>query len=205
MKNYTYTMFIELLCCLIVVLILKSINIPVTAQNSVVTKKISIASNGMPGNKNTYSPSVSDDGRYIAFISAATNLVPDDTNNALDIFIHDQQTGETIRASVASNGTQANESSFGYYATALSADGRFVAFASTASNLVDDDTNQVNDIFVHDRQERKTTRVSVASDGSQGNANSYEPSISADGRVVAFVSSSTNLVINDTNNSTFAA
>src|SRR5439155_1259062 len=105
----------------------------------------------------------------------------------------------TVRVSVASDGTEGNDVSLG---SALSADGRFVAFDSAATYLVAGDTNGESDVFVHDRQTGITERVSVASDGTQGNkANSY-PALSADGRFVAFDSDATNLVAGDTNGTT---
>ena len=81
-----------------------------------------------------------------------------DTNGAIDVFVHDRQTGQTTRVSVASDGTQGNDHSF---VSSLSADGRYVAFTSLASNLVAGDTNGTSDAFVHDRQTGQTTRVSV--------------------------------------------
>ena len=112
------------------------------------------------------------------------------------VFVHDRQTGATIRVSVATGGGQAAGRS---QRPSISADGRYVAFASSASNLVSGDTNNYPDIFVHDRQTGQTTRVSVASDGTQANGHSYDPSISADGRYVAFRSGADNLVSGDTN------
>src|SRR5207247_2672904 len=118
---------------------------------------------------------------FVAFVSLATNLVASDTNGATDVCGHDRQTGTTERVSVASDGSEGNAASAG---ATLSADGRFVAFHSAATNLVAGDTNGTNDVFVHDRQTGTTERVSVASDGAQGNkANSY-PAVSADGPVV---------------------
>ena len=114
-----------------------------------------------------------------------------------DIFVHDRETQLTIRVSVASNGGQADQQSF--FAT-LSADGRYVAFYSNATNLVSSDTNGEADNFVHDRVTQTTTRVSVSSDGSQADDQSQAPTISADGRLVAFSSRATNLVGGDTNN-----
>jgi Tol biopolymer transport system component len=160
------------------------------------TSRVSIASNGTQGNDDSFNPSLSADGRYVAFESLANNLVSNDTNGATDIFIHDRQTSQTNRVSVASNGTQGNLFSF---APSLSADGRYVAFYSAANNLVNNDTNSTLDIFVHDRQTGQTSRVSVASNGTQGNDESYNPSLSADGRYVAFSSFANNLVSNDTN------
>jgi Tol biopolymer transport system component len=158
------------------------------------TTRVSLASDGTQGNENSWNPSVSADGRFVAFESLASNLVSGDTNGARDIFVHDRQTGITTRVSLASDGMQGNGNSV---LPSLSADGRFVAFHSIASNLVDVDTNDVWDVFVHDRQTGVTTRVSLASDGTEGNGNSVLPSVSADGRFVAFESLASNLVSGD--------
>jgi hypothetical protein len=168
------------------------------------TARVSVDSAGSQGNSDSYPPSVSADGRYVAFYSEASNLVPDDTNGYLDVFVHDRQTGATERLSVDSGGNQGNgESEY----PAISADGRYVAFDSGASNLVPGDTNyscdndnddvyddNCSDVFVHDRQTGATERVSVDSAGSQGNANSIVPAISVDARYVAFWSWAPNLV-----------
>ena len=155
------------------------------------TTRVSVASDGTQSNHDSYNPSISADGRFVAFESEATNLVSGDTNNFRDIFVHDRQTGQTTRVSVASDGTQSNQHS---YNPSISADGRYVAFESEATNLVSGDTNNHRDIFVHDRQTGQTTRVSVASGGAQANDFSSNPSISADGRYVAFISVANNLV-----------
>jgi Tol biopolymer transport system component len=160
------------------------------------TSRVSLAADGTEGNSHSAGPSMSADGRYVAFRSWASNLVPGDTNGMLDIFIHDRQTGQTSRVSVATDGTEGNSHSAG---PSISADGRYVAFISEASNLVPGDTNGQQDIFVHDRQTGQTSRVSVAADGTQGNGGSYWPSISANGRYVAFMSEASNLVPGDTN------
>jgi len=141
--------------------------------------------------------SISNDGRYVAFVSLAYTLVPGDTNWCLDVFVRDRQTGTTERVSVASDGSEGDGVSLG---PAISADGRYVAFESAATNLVPGDTNNARDIFVHDRVTGTTERVSVAGDGSQGNDESTSAAISADGRYVAFESAATNLVPGDTNN-----
>ncbi len=159
--------------------------------------RVSVASDGTQGNSHSGTPSISADGRYVAFRSSASNLVAGDTNGDDDIFVHDTQAGTTTRVSVASDGTQGNGNSGG--PPSISADGRYVAFHSSASNLVAGDTNGTYDIFVHDTQTGATTRVSVASDGTQGNSHSYYSSISADGRYVAFRSNASNLVTDDTN------
>jgi HYR domain len=145
------------------------------------------------------SPAISGNGRFVAFVSSASDLVPGDSNRFADVFVHDRDTGATSRVSVDSADVQANSSSTG---PAISADGRFVAFGSTASNLVADDTNGANDIFVHDRQTGDTTRVTVNSAGVQANSSSVGPAISADGRFVAFGSTASNLVADDTNGTT---
>src|SRR5207247_327255 len=141
-------------------------------------------------------PALSADGRLVAFQSDATNLVAGDTNGATDLFVHDRQTGTTERVSVASGGRQGNGFSAG---PVLSADGRFVAFHSTATNLVAGDTNGATDVFVRDRQTGTTERASVASGGTQGNGSSAGPVLSADGGLVAFHSTAANLVAGDAN------
>jgi Tol biopolymer transport system component len=160
------------------------------------TKLISVASDGTQGNSYSDNPSISADGRYVAFDSLAHNLVSGDTNDRGDIFVKDLQTGTTKRISVASDGTQGNNYSGN---ASISADGHYVAFESEATNLVSGDTNRARDIFVKDLQTGTTKRISVASDGTQGNYSFYNASISADGRYVAFESGASNLVSGDTN------
>jgi Tol biopolymer transport system component len=145
---------------------------------------VSVDSAGNLGNSGSYNPSISADGRFVAFSSGASNIVPGDTNNTHDIFVRDTLTNTTTRVSVDSAGNQANSNSDG---PSISADGRFVAFDSDASNLVPGDTNNSYDIFVRDTLTNTTTRVSVDSAGNQGNSDSDRPSISADGRFVAFL------------------
>jgi Tol biopolymer transport system component len=161
------------------------------------TSRGSVSSNGDQANDYSFTPSISGDGRFVAFASGASNLVPGDTNGAEDVFVHDRSTGQTSRVSVGSDGEQGQ--SDGGHAPSMSADGRFVAFYSYASNLVAGDTNDNFDVFVHDRTTGQTSRVSAASDGDQANHSSYDPSISADGRYVAFESGASNLVAGDTN------
>jgi Tol biopolymer transport system component len=157
-----------------------------------VTKRVSVATGGVQGNGGDSNfPSISADGRYVAFGSRSNNLVPGDTNSLPDVFVHDRQSGVTERISIATGGQEGNGDSA---QTAISADGRYVAFTSTASNLVSGDTNGVYDVFVHDRQIGVTERISVATDGSQANDRSETPSISADGRYIVFESRASNLV-----------
>ncbi len=169
------------------------------------TERVSVASGGTEANGASLSSALSADGRFVAFDSAATDLVAADTNGVSDVFVHDRQTGATERVSVASGGAQGNGSSglIGFaFPPALSADGRFIAFVSLATSLVAGDTNGATDVFVRDRQTGTTERVSVASGGTQSNAASLGSALSADGRLVAFQSDATNLVVGDTNGAT---
>lgn len=160
------------------------------------TTRVSVDSAAVQGNHNSVEPTISADGRYVAFISFATNLVPSDTNAAWDVFVHDRQTGQTVRASVDSAGAQSGVP-IPSGPPSLSADGRYVAFVSLSTNLVPDDTNGMQDVFVRDLQLGLTTRVSVDSAGGQGNADADTPSISSDGHYVAFYSNATNIVVGD--------
>ncbi len=160
------------------------------------TSRVSVSSAGGQGNADSFNPSISADGRFVAFASDATTLVTGDRNRGGDVFVHDRKTGETSRVSVTSDGTQGNGNSF---SPSISADGRFVAFVSDAVNLVRGDTNGATDAFVHDRQTGLTSRVSVGFDGRQLNGDSYSPSLSGDGRVVAFATVAGNAAPSDDN------
>jgi hypothetical protein len=149
-------------------------------------------------------PSISADGRFVAFQANATNLVSGDSNTFQDIFVRDRQTNTTARVSMAPSGAggpgsvQANGQSLD---AEISADGRFVVFSSDATNLVGNDTNALRDVFVVDIQTRVVTRVSVASGGAQLTGGvSSNGSLSADGAIVAFQSNATDAVPGDTNN-----
>ncbi|HZL94297.1 MAG TPA: hypothetical protein VFB99_11655, partial [Vicinamibacterales bacterium] len=164
-------------------------------------QRVSVNSAGAEGNNDSTHPSISADGRYVAFVSTANNLVGNDSNNAADIFVRDRQANTTIRASLSSLGGQANGLA-GSAMPDISADGRYVAFVSLATNLVIVDTNGTADVFVRDLENLTTERVSVATGGTQGSNGDLQldrPSISADGRYVAFASTMTNLVAGDTN------
>jgi Tol biopolymer transport system component len=137
-------------------------------------------------------PAVSADGRLIAFSSSATNLVTGDGNGVGDVFVYDRTTQEMSRVSVGPGGAEATGRDS--FSPALSGDGRYVAFASDAANLVAGDTNNATDVFVYDRQAKTTTRVSVGPGGAEaGGGESYAPALSADGSVVSFVSKATDL------------
>jgi Tol biopolymer transport system component len=164
-------------------------------QRAGTTVRVSVASDGSQANGDNYAPAISANGRFVSWISLATNLVADDTNGAHDVFVHDLQTKTTNRVSVATDGSQARGASQN---ASLSADGRYVAFESEAPNLAPDIISQ--NIFVHDRQTGVTELVSRNYDGSRtefpGNAMAR---ISADGRYVAFESDSPKLVPVDVN------
>ncbi len=164
------------------------------------TTRVSIATGGIQGNNHSSFPSISADGRYVAFQSKASNLTVNDTDTLGDYFVHDRQTGQTSLVSVATDGTSGNGAFGGEFSPTISVDGRYVAFVSDKHNLVVGDTNNVRDVFVHDRQTGQTSRISVDSNGVEGNqGSSGVPSISADGRFVTFSSSDSNLVMMDTN------
>ena len=153
-------------------------------------------SSGVVGNGTSIDPDISADGRWIVFRSVSTNLDPSDGNTIADIYRHDQQTGQTIRISVSSAGVGTNGDCA---IPSISADGNLIAFTSSGSNLVPNDTNGLDDVFVRDLAAGTTTRVSVGTGGIQGDGSAGLCNISEDGRWVTFSSRSTNLVPGDTN------
>jgi Tol biopolymer transport system component len=160
------------------------------------TRRVDVSSTGVGATASNY-PAISADGRFVAFMSYASNLVPGDTNGVTDIFVRDMVSSTTQRVSVSSSGAQGRaRSTF----PAISADGRYVAFASFASNLVAGDTNHVEDVFRRNLVTGKTQRVSVSSTGAQGSRDSgyTRPAISATGRFIAFDTASA-LVAGDDN------
>ena len=170
-------------------------------------ERVNVSSSGDEARAATFRGVISGDGRFVGFRSRATNLVAGDTNNALDAFVHDRWTRVTRRVSIASDGEEADARAFdrstrrSFFMSRpfLSADGRYAAFTSRASNLVPDDRNGVSDVFVHDLLTGATARVSVSADGAEADGASFVSGISADGSVVAFTSLAGNLVAGDTN------
>jgi len=153
------------------------------------------ASSGTPTFGSSY-PGISADGRWVTFVSGASNLVRGDTNVVEDAFVRDRRRGTTTRISVSTRRAQAD----GYsYQTKINTTGRYVVFGSAATNLVPGDTNAEQDVFVHDLRTGRTTRESVTARGAQAGSASLEPAISADGRHVGFMSWASNLVSGDTN------
>jgi TolB protein len=160
------------------------------------TSRVSESGTGVPANGSTYGNAMSPDGRYLALASDATNLVPGDTNDATDVFIRDRARNTIDRVDVSTGGAEANA---GSYEVAVSADGRYLAFTSDATNLVPGDTNGNSDVLVRDRRSRAITRASLSSIGVEGNDFSAGPALAPDGRFIAFDSIATNLVPGDTN------
>lgn len=161
------------------------------------TIRISVSTAGGQGNGRSYPQAITPDGRYVAVVSEASNLVPGDTNRLPDVFIHDRVNRTTSRSSVSSGNGQGNGASDG---ATLSADGLTLVFRSLASNLVAGDTNNSYDVFVGDRRRATTQRVSLTSGGGQANRGCFEVAAHADASVVAFTCRATNLVSGDTNN-----
>jgi len=185
---------------------IKDIFIRVKAVNRRVTRRI------VSGNKNSEAATITPSGRFIVFRSKATNLITGerDTNNEWDIFVQDRDTDRdriydesgavaNIRVSKSHDGSLANRRSWD---SDISNDGRFVVYGSMASNLVPNDSGGFSDIFLRDLQSGEQRRVSVASDGTAGNGDSTNPSISEDGKFIVFQSEASNLVAGDTNNGT---
>lgn len=155
---------------------------------------LQLVSSGVGGTQaNGFSdlPAVSADGRYVAFGSFASNLVAGDTNGAGDVFVRDRQTGTTARVSVADDGAQSDDLS---NSPSISADGRYAAFYSVAGDLIPGGRRGFGDIYVRDRQLGRTLQVNLSSAGVPADAGSFYPSISGDGRYVAFNSAAANLV-----------
>ncbi|HEY3265374.1 MAG TPA: hypothetical protein VGM37_00495 [Armatimonadota bacterium] len=157
------------------------------------TARVSITSAGAQANWESRQPAISADGRFIAFVSGASNLVPGGAPDVDDVYLRDRLSGQTTCVSVATTGARGDADSD---SPAISADGRFIAFRSYASNLVPGDANGVEDIFVHDVRLGTTVRVSTDSAGHEADSFSDAPAISADGAVVAFSSRASNLAAN---------
>lgn len=189
-------------CALMALAALAAVSVPLGAAYGAkgpATELVSASPAGVPGDNDSSQPAVSGNGRYVAFVSTAADLVRGDTNGRSDVFVRDRKTGTTTRVSVAPDGAELAE---GGYAPSISANGRYVAFSSQADNFVTGDTNQEYDVFLHDVRRGTLARVSVDSDGAQtAGDDSYQPSVSANGRLVAFASGAVNLAPADTNDS----
>jgi Tol biopolymer transport system component len=162
------------------------------------TGRVSVSSVGSQGGDASYAPSISGDGRYVAFSSDARNLVPGDTNSAVDVFLRDRRLGATHRVSLNSRGRQ-SETGVGSTSPTISADGRYIAFTSSSALLVDDDANEIQDVFVRDLRYGSTHRVNLTPTGIESARPADSPTISADGRYIAFESDADDLVPGDIN------
>jgi Tol biopolymer transport system component len=168
------------------------------------TTRVSVTSAGRQGVGKKYSngsnaPTISSDGRYVAFHSDMTNLVPRDTNGVFDIFVHDRLSGKTQRVSVSSAGAQSNaESGSG---ASFSSNDRYVAFSSLATNLVAHDRNGITDVFIRDLRKHRTQLVSLGMHGQGDDASwvGLGAAFTRDGRYILFASWAGNLVPGDTN------
>lgn len=176
----------------------------VTDWRALTTELVSLSSDGMPGNAVSFLPAPNGDGTQIAFKSEAFNLVPNDTNGVPDVFVRNRTAGTTQRVSVDSFGNESNGLSGG---PGISADARFVAFASFASNFVPEDGNGQSDVYVYDRfppgrMQGIIARVTVGMNGEEPNngVSDFPVTVSSDGRWIGFASSASNLVPNDLNN-----
>lgn len=165
-----------------------------------VTERVSVSSAEAEAYRASFSrPAVSGDGRYVVFVSDAQNLVAGDRNGSADLFVRDRVSGTTETVLRSSAGVQGGSPGASFNAPAITPDGRYVAFAAGSGDLVPGDTNGNTDIFVRDRTTGTTERVSVSSSGGEGNASSFSPSISDDGRLVTFDSNASDLVTGDGN------
>jgi len=170
-------------------------------------QRVSVASDGTQANGESRLPAISADGSAVVFVSDATNLVDGDSNGVSDVFVHELDSGLTVRVSVATGGAQANDGVFDtdfqrLHPPTIDPTGRYVAFSSLADNLVLADTNDAADVFLHDRVMVQTQRVSLDWNQTQPNADSYGPSLAWDGgdsMAVAFLTDADNLFGGDDN------
>lgn len=158
--------------------------------------RASVNAQGIEANSGNIRPSISADGRFVVFESDADNLCDNDTNNSSDIFLFDRNTGETRCISLTANGVTGNASS---QSAAISADGRYIVFASEASDLIENDNNNNTDVYLYDRTTNSIELISTGLNGAMANNYCGSPSISGDGHYIAFASAATNLVENDNN------
>ncbi len=157
---------------------------------------ISISNTGALGNNGSFDPAISDDGRYVAFYSAASNFYSGDIAGIADLFVRDRQTGTTSLVTVGTNGNANGQS----LEPMFTADGRTLIFSSVASNLIAGDTNGSTDLFVRNLDTGVTSRINPnTTPPNIGNESTLGGDISADGRFVAFQSFSDDIVAGDTN------
>ena len=159
------------------------------------TTRVSVSSDGAQGNTDSFETAISGDGRYVAFVSTATTLVDTPTGGVASVFRHDRMTGETTLVSAGDAGAGSGES----FDVAMSSDGRYIAFASYANNLTPGDDNFSSDVFVWDATTKQLELVSADLGGTPAGDDSSGPTLSADGRYIAFASRAADLVSDDGN------
>jgi Tol biopolymer transport system component len=159
------------------------------------TTRVSVTTEGKQATGDSVRPSIAANGRFVAFQSEAP-LQADDTNKKTDVYLRDLETNETTRVSIGPGGAEGNAGSF---SPSLNSDGTLLAYWSNASNFVPGDSNKVGDVFIFDRNDGSTTRISVGPNDEGGDGMSSDPSMSPDGRYTAFWSGATNLVPDDSN------
>jgi Tol biopolymer transport system component len=185
----------------VMALLVESLPAPATGQSCATPPTTTLVSRGLgtpaaPANGVSFNPSLSSDGRIVAFCSAASNLVVGDTNSMFDAFTHERSTGITRRVTEASNGGNADAETIGVH---LAGNGEHVVFATAATNIVSGDINGVSDVFLRDLRDWSIRRISVTSSGQEANAASFNASVSESGRFVVFVTLASNLAPHDTN------
>lgn len=151
---------------------------------------VAVGAHGRAENRESVQPSISQNGRFVAFASPSTNLIEADANRRWDVFVRDLKKRRTTRVSVSSAGQAGSR---GSYSPSISANGRFVVFTSRASNLVPGDNRSTTDVFIHDRRSGTTERVSTSATGGNADGDSANPAIAAGGRSIAFQSRARNL------------
>lgn len=161
---------------------------------------VSVAINGSSGNFPSFHGDLSEDGRYVAFMSFANNLIEEDRNREGDIFLRDRVSGTTTLVSRSPDINGASDESND---PSISGDGRFVVFVSPSRNLVSNDTNRVNDVFLFDRDTGEIKRITISNTGQEADGESFEPFISLDGSTIVFFSKATNLDSQENNGNIF--
>lgn len=169
----------------------------VSATVPYITERVNLTSSGGQSVGEALEPNISQDGRFVSFMTSSSDIVANDTNNKTDIFVRDRKLGTTVRANLTSAGGELSWVVSGYK---MSANGRFIIFSSSGSGIVPGDTNGKQDMFLRDLKNNTTEMVSLASTGALPNDSTRDVAdISADGRYVVFSSYATNLVPNDVN------
>lgn len=160
-------------------------------------RRVNLGPGSVQADGGSTEPVISGNGILVAYQSSATNLVSGDTNGVDDVFFSRVPSVSTLRASVGAGGVEGDALSFN---ASTNTTGRYIAFSSSATNLVAGDTNGAPDVYVYDRSTATTTRVSNGDSGTEPNSSSIQPFVSGGGRYIVFRSFASNIVANDTNN-----